>query len=212
MKNRTSLSFIIGVALVSSCDYSDATIAGNYYPTTRGSYWTYEVKSNCDWPNQASTCITVRSASATGEELPWDSSYQPFTSVTSPNQFIKVIGHEYYGYGYYLPEYKFLDDRLPVNGSWTNGEEDYRKDVFEIEEVGATKTVSGKTYYDVIVLKNTLYYKTFNQPEPYEVVTTTNRYYARGVGEIYAKITYTLDGHPITTEYFLKDFFIAEEN
>lgn len=212
MRNQALISFLlISIAVLSSCENSETASKGNYYPTTKGSRWTYEVKGTCDWPNQTSTCVTTREALADGEDLPWDDSYDPFQSATSPNQFIKVKGHEYFGYGYYLPEYKFLDDALPLGSKWTAYEEEdpIIKEEFEIMEVNASKTIYGKKYHDVIVVKSTLLFKTSDKPQPFEVAQTITRYYARGIGEIYAFVDRDFEGQVEQTEYSLTNYFIA---
>lgn len=210
---RTFISTLLILTFLSSCQDENYRVLpenGNYFPTTKGSRWTYEQKYPCEWPNEASTCSSTRESVAEGEELPWDDSFEPYVSATASFQFVKVSGSEYFGYGYYVLQYKFLDDNLPKGSQWIYGgaDTDILKDVFEITEVNATKEVHGVSYPDVIVVKNT--YMSRRNSDDFETVSTTSRWYAKGVGEIYMIHTRNDQGVMETFENLLTDYSIAQ--
>lgn len=220
MKNRLyilpakhAFLFLSSVIIMSACndeiDYikPPVPVAGNYFPTTKGSHWTYEKKSACDG---STVCFTTHQSRAEGEELEWDPSYEPYASATAPFQFVKAVDHEYFGYGYYVPQYKFLDDALPKNRTWVYYENQPVKEEFSIVEVNADKVVSEVTYHNVIVVRYTYFTQMRCQPEIYEPVYTITRYYAKDIGEIYMRYVYDYRGTTETIENSLIDYFIAQ--
>jgi hypothetical protein len=160
---------------------------GNYFPTSRGSHWTYENKYPCDPPNQSLICSSTSETLAEGEELPGDQSYEPFISATSGYQFVKIIGHEYLLYAYDGTDSKFLDSALPVGGKWRNpiASDNYIEE-FEILEINATKEVHGVMYDDVIVVRSEYMWR-MNPSTAFNDVTETTRWFSRDIGEIYSK-------------------------
>ena len=187
---KITLCIILLTTILLSCDDEpniQLPTRGNYFPTSRGSHWTYENTYTCDPPNESLICTSTSESRAEGEELPWDQSYEPFTSATSGFQFVKIIGHEYFSYAYYVPEYKFLDNALPVGGKWTNPmASDNYKEEFEILEINASKDVHGVTYHDVIVVRSKHMWR-MNTNDAFEPITETTRWFARDIGEIYSK-------------------------
>lgn len=218
MKNRSHIpgvthAFLLlsSLAFIGACDNDidhydrQVPVVGNYFPTTQGSHWTYERKSMCDG---STVCFTTQQSVAEGEELPWDDSYDPYSSATASFQFVKTVDQEYFGYGYYVPQYKFLDAALPAHRAWVY-DNDIIKEEFRITEVNATKVVGGVTYHDVIVVKYTYFVQVRCHQENYEPLFTTLRYYAKGIGEVYMLYTYDYHGTKETFENSLVDYFIA---
>lgn len=174
---------------------------GNYFPLTPGSNWTYELKRNCDWPNESEMCVETQAAKTLNETLEWDEDYKGIQTPVLA-QFVKVLGSEYFATGYYIPEYKFLDDALPAGGKWGHeGEFDYER--YEIREVNASKIIKDRIYTNVIVVE--VEYSYGGDP-----VVNNVYYYAKDIGLIYRKQVATYkERDPQLWEFSLKRYSIG---
>lgn len=201
---------VISFTISCSDDMEGSTMArkGNYFPAAPGSHWTYEYKAPCESPNEANMCTQIWDARSVLAPLEWDDQYKRIEGAAIMLQFVKVINTEYFGMGYYINEYKFLDDGLPVGSTWGAEESPDFPDTydrFKILEVNSTKQVKGKKYFNVIVIEQTTSYS----GDP--VIRNVN-YYAKGIGHIYRKQTVTYkSGETHTVEIRLLNYFIATE-
>jgi hypothetical protein len=209
---------IVGLSGLSmSCEHCDVelikSLEGNYFPMAKGSYWEYVGNFNCYVPDTAQGCYSTFKYFALGDSLAWDDNYQALSNNSGPFKFIKRNNNEYFSYGYYVPEYKFLDTSIPVNGKWVyeDGEPDsvdFYKVEFNILEVNASKKIRGKLYDNVIVV---LYKQSWRQRTDveFEELSRSYHYYAKDIGEIYARYPAVPLGSGADTEIFLIDYFIA---
>jgi hypothetical protein len=210
---------IVGISALSmSCEHCEMevikSLEGNYFPMTKGSYWEYEGNINCYVPDTAQGCYSTFKYSALGDSLAWDDNYKALSRDGYPFKFIKRNNHEYFSNGYYLPEYKFLDTSIPVNGKWVypDGEPDsldFYKVEFNILEVNASKKIKGKVYNNVIVV---LYMQSGRQriDDEFEELSRSYHYYAKDIGEIYMRYPAVPLGSGVDIEIFLIDYFIAK--
>lgn len=190
-------TFIFGI----SCSDDEAVpYKGNYFPMIQGGHWTYEQKWACDGPNDNQTCVEIVQAEVLNKTLEWDRDYK---AIQHPAgfQFVKIKDSEYFGTGYYLTEYKFLDDELRAGGKWGD-EDEFTYQRFEIAEVNAVKKIKGKTYNNVIVV---------NQETSYsgDPVITNVYHYAKDIGLIYRQQTVTYkDRNPEVMDFSLINYSI----
>jgi hypothetical protein len=211
---RKTLLFLLPLTMLIGACEDDLQVQspekGNYFPTAKGSYWTYETKYNCDGLNQPAVCYETRQSLAEGDALPGDEEYKPYVSATAPIHFVKITDHDYFGLGYDQPKYKFLIDNARVNHTWGSDQGSFREK-YVVREVNSTKEIRGVTYHDVIVVEHVYSVPAICEHREFLPVTTTTRYYAKGIGEIY--MIQTNHHNPGESfENFLVDYLIAPES
>lgn len=183
-------------------------VHGDYYPLKEGSWWKYVTKFRCHFPDTLNTCYDTAYYTAGGDALPWgDEEYKPLSASHGTFKWIKKINDEYYAWAAYIPEHKFLDAGLPVNGSWAT-DNGLAKEEFTITEVNTIKNVQGKVYNDVIAVRKSNSWR--NQAGQYEEYWHSYNYYAKDVGEIYSIYPATLAREGGDIEVSLVDYFIAQ--
>jgi hypothetical protein len=205
MKYPKPAFFALLILIFTSCsDDETIPVKGNYFPMMKGSQWTYEQKRACDWPDATKMCIETFQAKVLNESLEWDDKYKGIQHPAGSFQFVKVNDSEYFGMGFYLPEYKFLDDELPVGDKWGD-EDEFSYHRFEIMEVNAFKKIKGKTYSNVIVVKQETSYGG-------DHLIVNVHYYAKNIGMIYRKQTVTYkDRAAEVIEISLTKYFLSRQ-
>ncbi|HEY3403353.1 MAG TPA: hypothetical protein VGK59_08210 [Ohtaekwangia sp.] len=173
---------ILGVVLIGSCDDSDSTInrSGDFYPMRENATWQYISEWGCDY----SDC---NADYPNWFQYVWEDTVihgKNYTIVRGVYDVAKIArrqGHKYYEWDVYNnQEYLFLDTSLSPGESWIRNESEYWKTEIFAERPLNAFLVKGKTYHDVIVMREEV---TYNDGT-YSYVHLTHRYYARGIGEI----------------------------
>jgi hypothetical protein len=212
MISRVIKSILVAASLLLSVSCEDdlqvVAVRGDYYPLKEGSWWKYARKYRCHFPDTLNTCYDTAHYVAGGDPLPWgDVEYKPLSASHGTFKWIKKINDAYYSWAAYIPEHKFLDAGLPVNGSWAT-DNGLAKEEFTITEVNAKKSVQDKVYNDVIVVLKSNFWR--NQAGEYEETWRSYHYYAKDVGEIYSLYPATPAREGGDIEVFLVDYFIAQ--
>lgn len=112
---------------------------------------------------------------------------------------VRKSGTQYFGrnhelYGGFSHEYMFLDESIPVNGSWEYlKQEGHAKTEYVVKSIHDVYTVNGIQYKNVIEL-DANYYTDYNDGQNFELHYSAKHFYAPGVGEIYAFYPYPTSG------------------
>lgn len=189
-----SAALVIALIFTGCSDHGQDAFpqAGNYFPTTPGSYWKFETVSECTEMN-SDHCPKFSELWGGGDEHFADEDYNPISGKVGTAFFVKVVNNEYFMTGYYQPEFKFMDDKLWVNQSWiTSANNDFLHEEFTVKEVNAVKNLRRKIFSDVIVIERNYLEKTWQGN--LNPLSKTITYYAKGIGQIYRDHTdYTSD-------------------
>ena len=208
----TNALLIIGISfIVPSCVDHDirqaVPVKGDYFPMAEGNRWEYVTKYHCPGADGAAVCYDTVRYSAEGDALYWgDDSYKSLSTPYGPFMWIKRSNNEYYAWGAYVPEYKFLDAGLPLHSSWAY--DDWGKREFSLIAVNDTKKVYGIVYKNVIGVLQTESWMNDNG----EFVETSRayHYYAKNIGEIYAYYPDPPTRYNGEMEVFLIDHIISQ--
>jgi hypothetical protein len=112
---------------------------------------------------------------------------------------VRKSGKQYFGrnhelYGGFSREYMFLDESIPVNGSWEYlKQEGHAKTEYVVKNIHDAYTINGTQYKNVIEL-DANYYTDYNDGQNLELHYSVKHFYAAGIGEIYAFYPYPVSG------------------
>lgn len=166
-----------------------APIFRDYFPTTIGSNWGYDVAGSAD---------TLHIESSTVDTLIGGNTYHIFNGkqglVTNKGYYYKDGAGNYYRYDALdvnsgRMSILFLKDNQPVLTQWdspiaTTVYQSLSTEVkmhFTILAKNVTRTINGTTYDSVIQVKNEMQYKILGS---FQTVETINTYYAKNIGLI----------------------------
>jgi hypothetical protein len=201
MRNRllvpiAALSLLVIAACSDSPTDSSTSTGDSYFPTSKGSTWTYT--GNVDYT------VTV-----TGDTTIAGRSYTTISNSGLPGKvgLIRKTDGIYYqaDAGDLAGEQIFFKENVPANESWTfeytapNGFPN--KADFTLVELGGTRTVAGKEYTNVAHLHSV---NSMKHPltGTWVVFTQADYYYAKGVGLIQSDLG--VQGKSDLTSYSIK--------
>jgi hypothetical protein len=175
--------------LLAQCDESDYYKSADYLPLRDGTEWNY-LRAYFSTGDSSFVWADTITYVVKGDTMLNDLRYVKV--VDGYNNLVKVMrkeGSKYYGmnhelYGGFSTEYLFLDDQAAENTSWmhhkpSNGDTEYK-----VIAVNATRTYNGITYKHVMEIEVNYYLSDGS------LWLSSNHYYARGIGEIYAFYPY----------------------
>lgn len=203
------IPILVCLFILSSCDDDPSTsqaLKGDYFPLEQGQLNNYQVKFyNTKLPTQllftdTTRLINRRDTFIEGKEyleivryydkpLPADHDVKFY----DPYKYVRRAGSQYFikfAMMYIPDEVMFLDTEKNPGDSWIQ----YRfldniKIVYTIEAVNTQKIVGGRTYRNVIVVKEENHARVY--ADSYSLQSTVWHYYAKDVGEIYAYEEYS---------------------
>lgn len=185
----------------------DLPLPGDYYPLLPGNQWqyirTHTYRCNC----QDSGLVLIDTL-----RLYIDESYRVDDGaiINDRNQHlirhIRKNGNLYIDIPAYRDEYIFLIDNKPVDYSWRQGEHENAEIEFTVEQVNGTMNVSGISYKNVIEIREVVW-ATAADSDVEKIFSVTHRFYAKGIGEIYAMEAVYWDGDSSTRELTLIKHF-----
>lgn len=214
MKKIRVFFWVAALALTTSCtdqEFSNVARKGDYLPTNQSDR--YFLRESFAQPDLAERFQydTIRVSFAGSAEIN-NIQYQKFdfysmwdngSAIVEVHDAYRYFRHE--GSRYYQPalatgpnaeEHIFLDTEKPAGSSWQylEGFENEWRTTYTIKAVNAKRTINEVEYTDVIEVETRTEAKSMGD-EDYYLVTSQNRYYARGVGEVYSLFSsYTYTG------------------
>ncbi len=194
--NSSYCLFSIAVSSMSSTGGTVTTPSGDYFPTTTNSNWTYDKSAD-------TVRYTCTPYIATINSKP----YKLFVTSQSDSFLYRkdsLIG-EYYTYGTFFSdsrfiEYKFLDDKLPLNSFWETdtlstssiGFPITYKIRFSVDAKNVPYTINGNIFDSVIKIRQEILVKNPGGLYSIQSAYTSYTYYAKKVGYVwYDSPTYT---------------------
>jgi hypothetical protein len=190
----TSFSF-----LFTQCNKSSDASSQDYSPLTAGSSWTYTSSSGTSNKLTATNRDTV----AAGH------TYRVLTNSSGTNTYLGKSGNEYYRFGSFSSiginnvEELYLKDNQDVNGTWKLDQAFNYPTIpfpltatlnYTIKSKGGTRTVSGKTFNNVIQVRLDITVTGLGN------IGGGDFYYASGVGMIENAIAINVVGQPPIAE------------
>lgn len=169
--------------------------SGEYFPTTTNSNWTYSNSGLADTVRYTCTNFTTTVNS---------NSYRLFVSSRGDSLLYRKdsLQGNYYQYVTYTGdpgssgslEYKFLDDKLPLNSFWEsvefsikiNGQNYTFKIRFTIDDKNSSYTINGITFNNVIKVKEQTLQKDAGGLFSINNSSTEYFYYAKKIGIIWS--------------------------
>ena len=169
--------------------------SGDYFPTTVNSNWTYNNSGLNDTVRYTCTNLTGTVAS-TGK------TYKVFATSQADTLFYRKdsLQGNYYQYGAFFDsstvfEFKFLDDKLPLNSFWetqeftatSGGVTDTLKVRFTIDAKNTSFTINTKVYDSVIKVRQEVLKKEKSSGGLFTILSgyTQYTYYAKKIGVVW---------------------------
>jgi hypothetical protein len=197
-----SLMTICTVIIFTNCQKkTEIAIGSDYMPLTPGSTWTYSSSGS-----SFTLAATNRDTVANGK------TYRVVTNSAGSNYYFGKNGNEYYRYGALAAlnlsgvEELYLKDNLDVSGTWATSQVFNAPGIpipltanltHAIKSKGGSRTVSGKTFNDVIHVRLDISVTGFGS------VGGGDFYYAKNIGMIENTFSVTLPGQNIAQSQLL---------
>ncbi|MGC8749970.1 hypothetical protein [Hydrotalea sp.] len=178
----------------SACQFTipyNTAVIGNYFPTTAGSYWTYN-------DSQLNDTITTHALSVLANVANTGQTYAVFVDRLGDTSLYRRSGNTYYTYGSIYPdpsvqpvEYAFLKAGVPAGTSWdspivsvvVSNQNIKVKYHFTLLGSGLTASYNGNNFTNVIKVQ--LDIQALVPPAiNYATAQTSYFYYAEGIGLI----------------------------
>lgn len=150
----------------------------DYYPTSKNSLWEY------GWSNNISS---INSTYQVLGDTMLDGKQYAMLGNTGDSYpvLVRKENGKYYrrvdSYGSYSDEMLFLQDNLPVGGTWTDQEVSELKTVYTIVAIDERRAIGGKEYNHTLEVKTESFYYVPNKND-YNLSHTSLNIYAKGVG------------------------------
>jgi hypothetical protein len=185
---------IICIVVLAACKKSNDSVTADFSPLTVGSNWTYLI-------NGVTNKLTVTNKDTVAQGR----TYKVLSNNNGGNQYQAKSGNEYYRLAVIqgvLPngfDELYLKSDQNVNGNWQlnvpiviTGIPVNVTSKYNIVEKGITKTVQGKTYSDVIHVRQDFISSFGNSGGG-------DNYYAKGIGLISSSLTISIPGQSSST-------------
>jgi hypothetical protein len=215
------LYFLLATIVFFSCKKSDNSASTDtYLPSTVGTNWTYKITTGS---GTAATSTTVKYTVSNTDTTALGKTYRVINGNNGTNQYYNKTNSDYFtfrslaGQGV---ELNFLKDNVAVNQGWNTSQtlngltglpggitSATMNIAYIVKEKGTTKTVSGRTYSDVIKVEATLSATALILNLP---LGTAEFYFAKNVGIIENKVqvSNTTLGFNIDEKYELQSYEI----
>lgn len=201
MKNTCYIVLFTVLSIASSCrkENSDltnsagGTSADSYYPTTKGSEWTYRATTSGSSTTMTSTQIMSGATATYNNQTYYESIATIANNPTTAKSFVYAANNTYrirsttLAYGVSV-ELEFLRANAAIGDTWTTPANDAGKvngiDArvkSTMKEKNISKVVNGKTFNNVIHSTVELQY---NMSGGFETAATYEIYAAKGIGVI----------------------------